>query len=176
MVQDENYKYAMCKLTHIIPSNGMKKHPYWPTIKIQWYYSKSDLDRTKAGLKSDELFESISNYELFEASHQDTIYIETVVCKCRVLSFEEYTKLDQPSDTIFFQRAKYDPIKHVFTPPMDQWKKICKCSRPFNPDLLYIECEGCNSCFHPKCFGIEEEEVEKIEKFYCDNCIKAKNK
>lgn len=170
MVQDENFRYAMCKLLQIIPANGIKRHPYWPTIKIQWYYSKTDLDRAKTGLEDEELFESISNSELFEAPHHDIIYIETVVCKCRVLSFEKYEKLDQPSDTIFFKRSKYDPIKHVLTPSMDHWKKVCKCNRPFNPDLLYMECGGCNLYFHPKCFGIAEGEVGQIDNFYCDNC------
>jgi hypothetical protein len=84
MVRDVNDGFLIGKLIKIIQFNGMKKYPYWPSIQVQWYYKKSDISREKNGLTDDVIFNSISEYELFKSTHKDTIFIETVLCACKV--------------------------------------------------------------------------------------------
>lgn len=170
MIQDQGGKYSIAKLLEIIPFHGIKKHSQWPTIKIQWFYAKQDINRTKTGLNEEKDFTSISDYELFNSPHQDVIYIETVVCKCYVLPLEDYLKLEEPTDIIYFYRADYDPIKEVLKPPYEKWEKICYCNTPFNPDSLYLKCDKCMQYFHPKCVGINNEDAEKLDDFLCNNC------
>jgi hypothetical protein len=74
---------------------------------------------------------------------------------------------------MYFTRAKYNPYKELLEPPFDSWEKICICQMPFNPDKLYITCDLCQKSFHPQCFGIKEEDIEKIE-FFCNECKKKK--
>lgn len=84
MVQDVSDGYLIGKLARIIPSGGIPSYPHWPTIQVQWYYKKSDINREKNGLASDVIFNSISDYELFHSEHTDIIFIETVICRCKV--------------------------------------------------------------------------------------------
>jgi hypothetical protein len=36
MVRDFNENFLVAKLSKIIPVNGNKKYPYWPTIEVEW--------------------------------------------------------------------------------------------------------------------------------------------
>jgi hypothetical protein len=36
MIRDVNEGVLIGKLTKIIPSGGISKYPYWPTIQVQW--------------------------------------------------------------------------------------------------------------------------------------------
>lgn len=175
MIQDQGGRYSIAKLLEIIPRNGIKKHSLWPTIKVQWFYSKADINREKNSLIAQKDFESISDYELFNSPHKDTIYIETVVRKCFVVHMEEYLQLDEPSDLVYFYRADYDPIKELLKPPFEKWKKICKCRTPFNPDQLYLKCDKCMQYFHPNCVGINEEMAEQMDAFVCNECVSNRN-
>ena len=176
MIQAQGGKYSIAKLLEIIPRNGMKKHSLWPTIKVQWYYSKTDINKEKNTLTLQKNYDSISEYEVFTSPHKDTIYIETVVCKCFVVHIDEYLKLDEPSDLVYFYRAAYDPIKEVLKPPFDKWNKICKCKTPFNPDQLYLKCDKCLKYFHPKCVGINDKIANEIDAFECVDCNNKKKK
>ncbi len=31
--------YLIARLLEIIPTNGIEKYPYWPAIKVQWYFN-----------------------------------------------------------------------------------------------------------------------------------------
>ena len=98
----------------------------------------------------------------------------------KVLSLEEYEKLDKHSPTTFFTRASYDPI-HVFNlifikqmiiPPFKSWETSCLCNNPLNPDQLYIKCDGCDKWYHPKHCGLSENEADDLKEFYCVKCFK----
>ena len=54
------------------------------------------------------------------------------------MSLDDYCKLEEPSEVIYFQRAEYDPIKQLLKPSYDKWDKICKCMTPFNPDIFIL--------------------------------------
>ena len=166
---DEN---LIGELIKIIPSNGIKEYPFWPTVQVKWYYKKKDINRKKNNLLSQQNFDSISDYELFPSNHKDIIYIESIINKCKVYTYEEYDNIADPSDYTFFTRAKYEIHSELLHPKFDDWKKGCICKKPLNPDQLYIKCDKCNGWFHPKCCGIDEKDSNKINNFVCPNCRK----
>ena len=49
------------ELTRIIPNNGIKSNPIWPSIEVQWYYKKSDLNKRKNNLLDINNYNSISD-------------------------------------------------------------------------------------------------------------------
>ena len=163
------------ELTRIIPNNGIKSNPFWPSIEVQWYYKKSDLNKRKNNLIDINNYNSISDYELFPTNHRDIIYIETVIGKCEVFTYEEYENLEEHTEKTFYTRAKYDPLNQILIPRFDEWKKGCVCQCPLNPDQLYIKCDKCNGWYHPKCCGIEDEKAEEIKEFYCPYCREDKD-
>ena len=161
------------ELIKIIPVNGIKEYPFWPTVQVKWYYKKKDINRKKNNLLNQQNFDSISDYELFPSNHKDIIYIESIINKCKVYSYEEYDNIADPSDFTFFTRAKYEIHTELLHLKFDDWKKGCICKKPLNPDQLYIKCDKCNGWFHPKCCGIVEKDSNKINNFVCPNCNKA---
>lgn len=163
---------SICKLIKIIPREGIQQAPnYWPSIEVQWYYKKNDINRVKNGLTAVKKFNSISEFEIFSSEHRDIIYIESIISKCNVYSFAEYEALESYSENTFFSRAGYDPAKQLLIPSFDKWEKSCKCMLPLNPEQLYISCEKCGKWFHPSCCGINEEELNNIQ-FICQKCLK----
>jgi len=47
-------------------------------------YKKTDINREKNGLSSDEKYNSISEFEVFKSNHRDVIFIETIISACTV--------------------------------------------------------------------------------------------
>jgi hypothetical protein len=54
------------------------------------YYKKSDINREKNGLQDDTIFNSISDFEVFKSTHTDTVFIETVINHCKVISLSDW--------------------------------------------------------------------------------------
>lgn len=163
------------ELIKIIPNNGIKEYPFWPCIQVKWYYKKSDINRKKNNLLDERNFNSISEYELFSTNHKDIVFIETILMKVNIYSYDEYDSMEEHNDYTFFTRAKYDPGNEVLIPRFNDWKKGCVCQKPLNPDQLYIKCDECNGWFHPNCCGILLQDIEKINKFFCPFCKKKLN-
>lgn len=174
-IKDSNDTFSIGKLVKIISANGIKSLPFWPTIKVKWFYKKKEINWEKNGITS-SFYDSISEYEVFKSKHYDIIFIESVLCKCTVLPIQEYQIQKENSDLIFFTRARYDPLTQIITPPIDQWERSCSCNAPVNPDLLYIKCDQCDNWFHPTCEGLSNEEAKIINEFYCQKCIQSKKK
>jgi len=107
---DYSSEYLIAKIVKIHTTNGIMKYSYWPTIEVNWYYKKSDIAQDKKSLPGLDL-NSISEFEVFSSKHKDIIFIETLLGKCNVLTFEEYESLEEISSIMFFTRAFYDPIK-----------------------------------------------------------------
>ena len=162
------------ELVRIIPTNGIKRYPCWPTIEVRWFYKKTDLNRKKNNLLDDRNYNSISDYELFPTEHRDIVFIETVMCKCEVYTYEEYEALAEHTEMTFFSRARYDPKNQILIPKFDDWVRGCVCQRPLNPDQLYIKCDGCNGWYHPECCGLTREEADTLTSFFCPRCKNAK--
>ena len=161
------------ELIKIIPNNGIKEYPFWPTIQVKWYYKKKDINRKKNNLLNQQNFDALSEYELFPSNHKDIIYIESILNKCKVYSYEEYDAIVDPPDLTYFTRANYEIHSELLQPKFEEWKKGCICQKPLNPDQLYIKCDKCNGWYHPKCCGIDEKESNKINNFICPNCIES---
>ena len=75
------------ELIKIIPTNGIKEYPFWPTIQVKWYYKKKDINRKKNNLLNQQNFDALSDYELFPSNHKDIIYIESILNKCKVYKY-----------------------------------------------------------------------------------------
>ena len=168
--------YYLGKLLRIIPKNGKELKPDWPSIEIEWYYQKSELTRNKTNqLENSQVYNSLSEDEVFATNHKDIIFIETVVGKAKVLTLEEYDKysIDENSnENIFFSRATYDPLTTEIEPGIDKWKTYCYCQMPYNPNLKYICCDKCGNWIHEKCIGKNVNDFEKEKVFYCKKCMK----
>ena len=158
------------ELLRIIPNHGIKSNPYWPTIEVQWLYKKTDINLKKNNLLVQKNYNSISDYELFPTNHKDIIFIEAILGKCEVYSYEDYENLEEHTENTFFSRAKYGLLTETLIPKFDSWKKGCVCDCPLNPDQLYIKCDSCSGWFHPECCGIDEDQVDNIASFYCPSC------
>ena len=76
------------ELIKIIPTNGIKEYPFWPTIQVKWYYKKKDINRKKNNLLIQQNFDALSDYELFPSNHKDIIYIESILNKCKVYNMK----------------------------------------------------------------------------------------
>lgn len=107
---DYSSEFLIAKIIKIHAINGITKYSYWPTIEVNWYYKKDDIVKDKKYIQGLDL-RSISDYEVFSSNHKDIIFIETLLGKCSVLSFEEYEKLEEINSNMFFTRAFYDPVK-----------------------------------------------------------------
>ena len=118
------------ELVKIIPTNGIKEYPFWPTIQVKWYYKKKDINRKKNNLTNQQNFDALSEYELFPSNHKDIIYIESILNKCNVYSYEEYDNIADPPDLTFFTRANYEIHTELLHPKFEDWKKGCICQKP----------------------------------------------
>lgn len=171
---------SLAEITKVVIGQELGKNSFWPMVKVKWYYSKNDL--FNEGALKDVDF--ISNYEVFSSTHQDPIFVETIVKKVKVIPFLEYEQLttcNEFTEDLYFTRASYDItkvrpklkfIQKTLSPSVSKWKKICVCQLPYNPDQLYIQCGDCLTWNHPACNNIKDEEVnDNLTEFLCVNCL-----
>lgn len=110
---------AIAKIIQIYPINGISENYIWPSIKVKWYYTKSDIINLNYKKQTNNIaFENfsriISEYELFTSNHTDTVNIESIITKCTVLTFENYEVLEEIERNVYFTRSHYDPINVRF--------------------------------------------------------------
>ncbi|CAD8048032.1 unnamed protein product [Paramecium primaurelia] len=161
-IRGDNRSVYIAKLTKIVKLHDDEDN-YLPFIKIQWYNRKTEL----MGLPKDQL-ECISENEVFKTNEFDYIEIESIIGLAIILSYEEYDKIEELNDNVYFMRATY--IDEKLSPPFEQWKKVCICRKPPNPDLKYIFCEICQKWFHLKCVGLSQDQAIKLKKYICLEC------
>lgn len=101
----------------------------------------------------------IGDNEVFPTNHTDRIYVDCILGPCHVFSIKEYDELDNIDQFTYFTRSNYNPLQKVLEPPFKDWETFCMCSKPLNPNLLYIKCDACSKWFHPKCMGLSDEEA-----------------
>lgn len=76
-------------------------------------YKKTDLNREKNGLSSDEKFNSISEFEVFKSNHRDTIFIETIISACTVtLSLLRSSLLKNTKNSIYIPQLPFS-VEHL---------------------------------------------------------------
>ncbi len=54
-----------------------------------------------------------------------------------------------------------------------EWKKICICNNPYNPDKTYISCDICNKRYHIHHCKLKSINPNLLDKFNCQNCVKV---
>ena len=40
--------------------------------------------------------------------------------------------------------------------------------------MRYVNCDGCGKWFHPECMKLTEEDAEKEEDWFCNECDEAR--
>ncbi|MCQ2816986.1 MAG: hypothetical protein MJ252_06950 [archaeon] len=173
-IYGDNDEELVATLERIIPNNGDPNITEWPTIEVKWFYKKDDINLKKNGINNKKDINCLSEYELFNSTHKDIIFIENIIGKCKVYTLEEFEKLEDIDDQSYFSRASYDSTSQLLTPRFSKWKRTCTCHTPLNPEQFYIICDSCNKFFHPECLGMKEEDVKKIDKFYCPKCKRSR--
>lgn len=103
--------YYVGELAQIKPKYGMPKASYWPSIVIQLYIFKEEIDRKLNGLLDQDKYDSISNYEVFRTEKLINDYCENILRQGKLLSYSEYENDDQHSENSFFTRANYNIVK-----------------------------------------------------------------
>lgn len=170
LINDISDDYSIGKLVKIIPRNGLNDLAYWPCIRVQWFYRKKDIDVKTNSLDNKKL-NSISEFEVFYSEHCDNIFLESVIRKAFVLSFNDYENLSEIKGDVFFCRYGYNPKTKFLIPKYEKWEKACECKLPLNPDQLYIRCEKCDGWFHPECVGFDVDDNNSDISFVCKTCI-----
>ncbi|KAL1801814.1 hypothetical protein ACET3Z_030461 [Daucus carota] len=135
-------------------------------VHVRWYY------RPEESLGGRRQFHG--SKEVFLSDHCDYQSADTIEGTCNVHSFKSYTKLDAVGNEDFFCRFDYDSTTGAFNP--DRVAVYCKCEMPYNPDDLMVQCEDCSDWFHPKCIDMTIEDAQKIEHFFCQNCLSEAQK
>ena len=69
------------------------------TLSVRWYYRPEDTEEGRQRFHGKK--------ELFFTDHLDKQRLETVVDKCVVHTFENYTKLDSAGDEDYYSRYTY---------------------------------------------------------------------
>ena len=123
-------------------------HKDFGKLKVQWLYTKRDLDFKKLKIKEEDQ-EQIAVQEVFPTQHFDQVYVQCINGKCKILNLEEFEAQAHVPPDVFFTRANYDHVKKELKPPYQKWDKLCSCKKPCNPMQQYIMCESCSQWFHP---------------------------
>lgn len=143
-------------------------------VVVQWYYKKTDLDMKKLNISEDDA-KFIGENEVFQTNHQDKVFADSIIAKCNVFTIKEYDELESIDfNTTFFTRASYCPVKKQLTPEFKDWEKYCECKKPLNPNDRYVNCDDCRKWFHPDCVQLTEEDVQKEEDWFCNQCLQSK--
>ena len=93
----------------------------------------------------------ISVAELFPSSIKFCQYIESIKGKVSIVSEEQYSELSVSLPNCYFTRSNYVEDKELLEPSPHEWKRICSCNSPCNPDLQYAQCGKCEEWFHVEC-------------------------
>lgn len=69
-------------------------------------------------------------------------------------------------ENYYFSRANFHLESEGLTPHPKDWRRLCFCDAPENPDLQYVMCGKCDKWFHVECVaGYTPDET-----FYCNRC------
>lgn len=110
MLSDGKDGYFIAKIIRFIPQGGIAAYKNWPTIRVKWYYRKSDI--LKWVFLEEDYGDYLSEYEVFMSDHSENVIIESIISKCSVMTIDDYEK--HPNDSnIFFTRAAYNHNKVI---------------------------------------------------------------
>mmetsp|Transcript_34358 Transcript_34358/g.38944 ORF Transcript_34358/g.38944 Transcript_34358/m.38944 type:complete len:283 (+) Transcript_34358:190-1038(+) len=170
MIYESKSKTSVAKLVKVIGYGADRKYPERALITVQWYYMKCDIPDKAFGW--DGPVDFVSDAEVFETDHRDDIFVESIIGQCRVYTFEEYESLGQIPPNTYYSRARYELRKNIINPSPKAWGLHCTCKKPLKPDDFYIQCDQCQTWYHPEHIGMTHQEAQKLEDFLCEPCGK----
>mmetsp|Transcript_38176 Transcript_38176/g.53000 ORF Transcript_38176/g.53000 Transcript_38176/m.53000 type:complete len:313 (+) Transcript_38176:180-1118(+) len=129
-------------------------------VHLTWYYRPED---TESGKKT-----FYGEKEIFNSDHKDEIQLSTINGKCQVHSLKDYQTLEEVRDDDYFFRFRYKASTGKFTP--NRVPVYCSCEMPYNPDEFMVQCENCKEWYHPQCLGYADDDVARVEMFFCHQC------
>ncbi|CAA7054352.1 unnamed protein product [Microthlaspi erraticum] len=129
-------------------------------VRVLWYYRPNDLYHGRKKFYGER--------ELLLSDHDDVQSVETIEGKCIVHTLDDFMKLKCIREHDYYWRLEYKVHSAVYVP--ESAEVYCLCYQPHNPDVLMVECEKCNDWFHSKCIGMTDEEVKKMEHYFCSAC------
>ncbi|EGD76844.1 hypothetical protein PTSG_08191 [Salpingoeca rosetta] len=141
-------------------------------VELKWFYRPEDLPGGRQEHHGAE--------EVLRSNHRDIVSARVVEGLCAVLPMPEYEERQAKGQAVFrdgqalptfFWRSNYNVKTRKITRPP---KKFCVCRRPYNPDKLMVCCDSCDSWYHAKCMGMNEEEaLEPGKEWHCLKCIET---
>ncbi|KAG1676055.1 hypothetical protein FOA52_014920 [Chlamydomonas sp. UWO 241] len=131
-------------------------------VCVQWYYRPEE---TYGGRKP---FHGAK--ELFASDHCDGIHMTTVIGKAFVHPLKKYESLMQIKEHDYFARFLYKASQKEFEP--DRVPIYCVCEQPYNPDRPMMQCDDCESWYHPECIGRRLDGMDQGH-FSCPECVLA---
>ncbi|KAI9347276.1 hypothetical protein BDR26DRAFT_854934 [Obelidium mucronatum] len=66
--------------------------------------------------------------------------------------------------------ADGDEYDYEYSEDEDPTKVYCYCRKRYDPNLFYIQCDGCDEWYHGICANMKEEEAERIFLWFCRIC------
>ena len=106
--------------------------------------------------------------EIFPSEISICLYLESIKSKCIVLDEEKYSEINLSAATTYFTRSNFNEKEAVLDPSPLEWRRMCSCNCPVNPDLEYVQCEKCEEWFHVKC--IQNFIPDGDENYICAKC------
>jgi len=140
-------------------------------LRVQYWYKKWQLNYKKLGICADDL-KYICQNEVFLTNHFEDIPASWVISRCEVLSEHEFSALHKPIPVVYFMRAKYDAYEEQLHPKFEDWSRKWECQKPYNPDMFYIKCIGCQKKFHVQWVGLNFHQVDGPSEFMCEDWVK----
>ncbi|PWA59808.1 bromo adjacent homology (BAH) domain, Zinc finger, RING/FYVE/PHD-type [Artemisia annua] len=131
-------------------------------VETRRYYRPED---TVAGRKPFH-----GSRELFLTDHYDNQNASTILEKCVVNTFTNYTLLKDVRPIDYFSRFEYQTETGWFSP--DAVEVVCKCEMPVNPDVFMLKCEACRELYHPVCLNMTTDQAKQLvlDNYTCDDC------
>ena len=99
--------------------------------------------------------------ELLRSDHTDWVPASTVDGACRVHTLDAYRGLDAIGPADYYWQFRYLPATRDFRP--ERVPVFCTCQLPYSPDLVMVQCGGCEEWYHPHCVGLGGEAARALE-------------
>jgi hypothetical protein len=99
--------------------------------------------------------------ELLRSDHTDWVPASTVNAACAVHTLDAYRALPAIGPDDYFWQFRYLPRTKEFRP--ERVPVFCTCQLPYSPDLVMVQCGGCEEWYHPHCVGLSPPEARKLE-------------
>ncbi|KAM3143540.1 hypothetical protein pb186bvf_004302 [Paramecium bursaria] len=161
--QENSKEDYVGKILKIMTVKVDKSNKLLCLCEVKWFYRKSEVIKHAPQHKK-----WISNQELFSSSSTDIIPAQSIIQPCQILHLKEYEKLESVDQVIFFTRLQFNPNTKKIE-GIQSLELMCLCNVPQNPDLGYIQCDGCKRWYHCNCVGVQKHQWENKE-YFCGSC------